>query len=433
MPLSTGGYPTSHDKEGKKLKGLLIFRLFLRDLKKQRKRITLTLMAIVWGTISIVMLLAFGEGFKRSLNKARHGLGKDIVVMWGGQTSIAYEGLGKGRRIRFIDEDVELLKRKVPEIEAAGGEYNRWGVSITYKKNTVSERVNGIYPCYEDMRAHYPQRGGRFINHLDMQYKRRVVFLGHKLKERLFGNEDAVGKTIVLNDVPFTVIGVMIEKMQMGMYNGPDWDKATIPATTFKTVWGHKYLQNIVYQPRDVAQIEEVKKKISRVMGGKYRFDPEDKEALWLWDVIEGQKTFNKVLIGFQIFLGVIGGMTLLIAGVGVANIMYVAVKERTREIGIKMAMGAKRVHIMSQFLLESLIITILGGVLGVFSSMVLVKIWAAIPMEADWAQWLGKPVISLEIAVITSLILGIIGMLSGIFPSRKAASVNPVESLRYE
>ncbi|MGB2806017.1 MAG: ABC transporter permease [Candidatus Zixiibacteriota bacterium] len=415
------------------MKGLLIFRLFLRDLKKQRKRITLTLMAIVWGTISIVMLLAFGEGFKRSLNKARHGLGKDIVVMWGGQTSIAYEGLGKGKRIRFIDEDVELLKKKVPEIEAAGGEYNRWGVSITYNKNTVSERVNGVYPCYEDMRAHYPQRGGRFINHLDMQYKRRVVFLGHKLKERLFGNEDAVGKTIVLNDVPFTVIGVMIEKMQMGMYNGPDWDKATIPATTFKTVWGHKYLQNIVYQPRDIAQIEEVKKKISRVMGGKYRFDPEDKEALWLWDVIEGQKTFNKVLVGFQIFLGVIGGMTLLIAGVGVANIMYVAVKERTREIGIKMAMGAKRVHIMSQFLLESLIITILGGALGVFSSMLLVKIWAAIPMEADWAQWLGKPVISLEIAVITSLILGIIGMLSGIFPSRRAASVNPVESLRYE
>ncbi|MGB2769347.1 MAG: ABC transporter permease, partial [Candidatus Zixiibacteriota bacterium] len=308
-----------------------------------------------------------------------------------------------------------------------------WGVSITYNKNTVSERVNGVYPCYEDMRAHYPQRGGRFINHLDMQYKRRVVFLGHKLKERLFGNEDAVGKTIVLNDVPFTVIGVMIEKMQMGMYNGPDWDKATIPATTFKTVWGHKYLQNIVYQPRDIAQIEEVKKKISRVMGGKYRFDPEDTEALWLWDVIEGQKTFNKVLVGFQIFLGVIGGMTLLIAGVGVANIMYVAVKERTREIGIKMAMGAKRVHIMSQFLLESLIITILGGALGVFSSMLLVKIWAAIPMEADWAQWLGKPVISLEIAVITSLILGIIGMLSGIFPSRRAASVNPVESLRYE
>jgi putative ABC transport system permease protein len=415
------------------MKGLLIFRLFLRDLKKQRKRITLTLMAIVWGTISIVMLLAFGEGMKRSLTRAQHGMGKDIVVMWGGQTSIPFQGLGKGRRIRFVDEDIEFLKKKVPEIEAAGGEYNRWGASITYKKNTVSERVNGIYPCYEDMRAHYAEMGGRFINDLDMKSKRRVVFLGNKLKERLFGNEDAVGKTVIIDNIPFTVIGVMIEKMQMGMYNGPDWDKATIPATTFKTIWGYEYLQNIVYQPRDPDQIEQVKKKVSKVMGGKYKFDPEDKEALWLWDVIEGQKTFNKVLVGFHIFLGIIGGMTLLIAGVGVANIMYVAVKERTREIGIKMAMGAKRLHIMSQFLLESLIITILGGALGVFCCVVIVKIWAAIPLEADWAQWLGKPVISLEIAVITSLILGVIGMLSGIFPSRKAASVDPVESLRYE
>jgi len=415
------------------MKGLLIFRLFLRDLKKQRKRIILTIMAITWGTISIVMLMAFGEGLKRSLNKARHGMGKDIVVMWGGQTSIPYQGLGKGRRIRFNDEDVELLKKKVPELEAVSGEYARWGVSLTYQKNTVSELVTGVYPSFEDMRAHYPQMGGRFINDLDMQYKRRVVFLGNKLKERLFGKEDAVGKTIIMNNIPFTVIGVMIEKMQMGMYGGPDWDKATIPATTFKAIFGHKYLNVIVYQPKDPLQIEAVKKKISEVIGGKYRFDPEDTEALWEWDVIEGQKVFNKVLMGFQIFFGILGGMTLLIAGVGVANIMYVAVKERTREIGIKMALGAKRLHIMSQFLLESLLITIMGGALGVISSVIIVKIWSAIPMEADWMQWLGKPTISLQIAVITSLILGAIGMLSGIFPSRKAASVNPVESLRYE
>ncbi len=415
------------------MKGFLIFRLFLRDLKKQRKRITLTLMAIVWGTISIVMLLAFGEGVKRSLNKARHGLGKDIVVMWGGQTSVPYQGLGKGRRIRFVDEDIEFLKKKVPELEEVGGEYNRWGVSMTYKENTVSERVNGVYPCYEEMRAHYSQAGGRFINDLDMEYRRRVVFLGHKLKERLFGPRDAVGQIVIIDNIPFTVIGVMIDKIQMGMYNGPDWDKATIPATTFKAMWGHKYLQNMVYQPKDPEQIEAVKKEVSKILGGKYKFDPEDSEALWEWDVIEGQKVFNRMLVGFQIFLGIIGGMTLLIAGIGVANIMYVAIKERTREIGVKMAMGAKRLHIMSQFLLESLIITILGGVLGVFSSVVIVKIWGAIPLEADWAQWLGKPVISLEIAVVTSLILGIIGMLSGIFPSRRAASVDPVESLRYE
>jgi putative ABC transport system permease protein len=149
--------------------------------------------------------------------------------------------------------------------------------------------------------------------------------------------------------------------------------------------------------------------------------------------VIEGQKIFGKVFLGFQIFLGLIGGMTLLIAGVGVANIMYVAVKERTREIGIKMALGAKRFHIMSQFLLESLLIAVLGGALGVILSVIIIKIWGAIPVKADWMQWLGKPIFSLQVAVITAVILGTIGILSGIFPSRKAASVNPVESLRYE
>lgn len=391
-------------------------------------------MAIAWGTISIVLLLSFGEGVKRALNKARHGLGEDIVIMWGGQTSIPYQGLGKGRRIRFVDEDVALLKKRIPGIGSISGEYVRWGVSLTYKKNTVSERVTGVYPAFKDMRAHYAEIGGRFIDELDMKSKKRVVFLGNELKERLFGKEeDAIGKTIILNNIPFTVIGVMVKKLQMGMYYGPDWDKSSIPATTFEAIFGHKYLHNIVYKPKDSAKTEDVKKEIQEVLGAKYRFDPEDDKALSLWDVIEGQKIFNKVLLGFHIFLGIIGGMTLLIAGVGVANIMYVAVKERTREIGIKMALGAKRFQIMSQFLLESLLIAILGGGLGIMISIIIVRIWSAIPVQADWMQWLGKPVISLEIAVITAVILGAIGILSGIFPSRKAATVNPVESLRYE
>jgi len=166
-------------------------------------------MAIAWGTISIVLLLSFGEGVKRALNKARHGLGDDIVIMWGGQTSIPYQGLGKGRRIRFVDEDVALLKKRIPGIGSISGEYVRWGVSLTYKKNTVSERVTGVYPAFRDMRAHYAEIGGRFIDELDMKSKKRVVFLGNELKERLFGKEeDAIGKTIILNNIPFTVIQI---------------------------------------------------------------------------------------------------------------------------------------------------------------------------------------------------------------------------------
>ena len=415
------------------MKSFLIFRLFFRDLKKQRKKITLTTLAIAWGTFSIVMLLAFGEGLKRQMSKAHHGLGKGIVIMWGGQTTIPYQGLGKGRRIRFTEEDVELLKKRIPDIKNVGGEYSRWGVSLTYCKKTLTERVNGLYPCYEEMRTHYPDRGGRFVNDLDLKYRKRVVFLGNNLKQRLMGDEEAVGKIILVNNIPFTVIGVMTEKLQMGMYGGPDEDKASIPATTFKAIWGHNYFNVLVYQVKDPDQADQVEKKVYKVLGAKHKFDPEDERALSIWDAVNQEKEFNKGIVGITIFLGVIGGMTLLIAGVGVANIMYAAVKHRTREIGIKMALGAKKKDVMSQFILESLIIAFFGGGVGIVFTSLVVKILQAIPVEQEGLQFLGKPTISWDVMIVTILILGLVGLLSGFFPSRRAATVNPVESLRYE
>ncbi|MDH4223225.1 MAG: ABC transporter permease [candidate division Zixibacteria bacterium] len=415
------------------MKGFLFLKLFLRDFKKQRKKITLTTLAIAWGTFSIVMLLAFGEGLNKQLTKANHGLGEGIVIIWGGQTTMPYQGLGKGRRINFTEEDVELLKARIPEIKNVGGEYTRWEVPMSYGKNSVTEMITGLYPCYEEMRSHYPDKGGRFINELDLQYKKRVVFLGNGLKERLLGKEEAVGKTIIINNIPFTVIGVMQDKLQMGAYGEPDKDKASIPATTFKTIWGYKYFNNLVYQIKDLERAEEVKKEVYKVLGVKHKFNPEDERALSIWDVIENEKVFNKVMLGISIFMGIIGGMTLLIAGIGVANIMYATVKQRTREIGIKMALGAKKKDIMSQFILESLIIAFLGGGVGIVLTSIVVKILQAIPIESEGLQFLGKPTISWGIMIITIIILGMVGLFSGFFPSRKAASVNPVESLRYE
>ncbi|HVP35533.1 MAG TPA: ABC transporter permease [Terriglobales bacterium] len=415
------------------MKGFLFLRLFLRDFKRQRKKMTLTTLAIAWGTFSIVMLLAFGEGLNRQLTKAKHGLGEGIVIMWGGQTTIPYQGLGKGRRIRFTEEDVELIKARIPEIKNVGGEYTRWGVPMSYGKRSVTEMITGLYPCYEEMRSHYPDKRGRFINELDLQYKRRVVFLGNGLKERLLGKEEAVGKTIIINNIPFTVIGVMQDKLQMGAYGGMDKDKASIPATTFKTIWGHEYFNNLVYQPGNLEKAEETKKRVYQVLGAKHKFDPKDVRALSIWDVIEDEKIFNKILLGFSIFMGVIGGMTLLIAGVGVANIMYAAVKQRTREIGVKMALGAKKKDIMSQFILESLIIAFLGGGIGILFTTIVIRILQAIPVKSEGLQFLGKPTISWDIMIITIIILGMVGLFSGFFPSRRAATVNPVESLRYE
>lgn len=410
-----------------------IINVFVRDFRKQKKRLTLTLVALAWGTISIMLLLGFGEGLGRQMAINRKGLGEGIAILWGGQTSIPFHGLGKGRPIHLYAEDVPYLKESVPGIRYIGGEYHRWGVRIKYKDVDLSEHISGCVPEFEQMRSYIPEIGGRMINATDIAEKRRVVFLGHDLKQRIFGDEDAVGKIISLNNIPFTVIGVMIDKMQMGSYSGSDSDLGAIPNTTFKAIYGDPYLDNIVYRPYDIDHIKDVEKEILKAMGARYKFDPNDESALSVWDVASGAKQFSNLMLGIKIFLGIIGGLTLLIASVGVANIMYVSIKERTREIGIKMAVGARRSLILSQFLLEAILITFGGGFFGMSVSYILTEAFKRIPVDSDAINFMGKPTISWEIGLVVVIILGTMGLLSGFFPAMKAASTRPSESLRYE
>jgi len=415
------------------MKILYLFRLFYRELKRQKKRITLTIFALAWGTFSIVVLLAFGEGLNRQMIKSTHGLGEGICIVFSGQTSKPYQGLGKGRVIRLQEEDVELLQSRVSGIELISPENDRYRNNMTYGRKSLSERVIGIYPHFEDLRGYFPQRNSRFINDLDLKNKRRVVFLGTELKKRLFGEEDAVGKTILINRIPFLVIGVMMDKMQNSMYNGPDVDKAAIPFSTFRTIYGDKYLQRLIYRPRDISQSEAVKKEVYKVLSQKYKFDPTDKQALNIWDMVEEEKLMKNIFLGLEIFMGVIGALTLIVAGVGVANIMYVSAKKRTKEIGIKMALGAKKRYVLLQFVSEALMIAFIGGTAGIMLSFIIVELFHVIPFEGEVADILAHPVISFNIMILTALLLGVIGFLAGIFPARKAASSNPVEALRYE
>jgi len=411
----------------------IIYNVFIRDFRKQKKRITLTVLALGWGTVSIMLLLGFGEGLHRQMTINSKGLGEGIAIMWGGQTSIPYKGMGKGRRIRLFADDVQYLKEKIPEIKEIGGQYDRWGVKLKYGDNLVSEHVCGVPPNYEQMRNLIPERGGRMINDLDVKLRRRVAFLGNDLKERLLGDEGAVGKQVLMNGIPFTVVGVMKEKLQNSSYHGPDENIFFISPTTFVAIFGDPYLDNIVYQLRDPNENEIVERKVFETMGAKYKFDPEDDRALSIWDTVAGSREFNNIMFGIQVFMGIIGGLTLLIAGVGVANIMYVSIKERTREIGIKMAVGARRSYILIQFLLEALLITFFGGVGGMAVSYVLTEGFKRMPIESDVLNFLGRPTISFEIGLIVIVILSVMGILSGLFPAMRAASVNPVESLRYE
>ena len=417
----------------------LITKLFFRELKSQKLRMSLTMAAIIWGTLSITMLLAFGEGLKNQLAINQKGLGDGIMIIWGGQTEKTFKGLPRGRPIRFREDVIPYINKHIPELEAASGEFITWGREITYGNKSVNNKVNGVSPDYEIMRSLYAEKGGRFFNKLDMEEKRRVAFIGNELRDDLFGKPgtpgyvDPVGEVIEISDIQFTVIGVMQEKMQMGMYSGPDWNTAFIPRTTFGTIFTRRILSNLVIKPRDIGQAEYIKERLYDILSSKYQFDPDDSRALSIWDVIENAEVMRKVMIGMQIFFGVIGGLTLLVAGVGVANIMYVAVRERTAEIGVKMAMGAKRGQVMVQFMLEALLIAGIGGAIGMFLSFSIAGILGSIPMESDAIKWLGKPTISVPIAITTISVLAVIGLVSGFFPARRAASVNPVESLRYE
>jgi putative ABC transport system permease protein len=410
----------------------LVWRLFRADLGHQTKRIVLTVLAIAWGTLSIVILLSFGEGLKRAFAKGTRGMGEGIAVVWPGNTTRAYMGLPSGRAIPLKEEDPDILRGRIPEIEALSVELAR-RVPVTVGAKTINARVRGVEPEFGDLRNLRPRPGGRFLNGPDLAEKRRVVFLGEELARDLLGGEDVVGKTVQINQSAFVVVGVAQKKIQMGMYNGPDSNQATIPATTFKSMYTDARIENLVYRPVTLQAGDTAKAQVYRVMGAKYHFDPEDTRSLGIWDTRENQRITDNIAFGIQIFLGIIGGLTLLVGGMGVANIMYAVVKERTREIGVKMALGAKQRQVMLPFVLEALLMTVLGGAVGTVVSLGLIALIAALPLEGEAFAFMGRPTFSPAIAFATATVLGLVGSFAGFFPARSAASVNPAVSLRYE
>lgn len=410
----------------------LVWSLFRQDAGHNRKRMLLTVIAIGWGTLSIVMLLSFGEGMKRAFHKGTRGMGENIGVLWPGSTTRAYAGMGSGRTIQFQDEDGEMLLARIPSLAAVSREYSRRR-GLTAGTKTVNARVRGVDPSFGEIRNHVPQPGGRFINEADMKEKRRVIFLGEELAQDLFGTQSIVGREVTINQSVFTIIGVAQKKTMMGMYSGPDKNQAAIPATTFRSMYTDARVGNFIYLPTSLETADLAKSEIYRVLAAKYRFDPEDRRALSIWDTRDNQRITDNIALGIQMFLGIIGALTLFVGGMGVANIMYAVVKERTREIGIKMALGAKARQVMAPFVLESMVITGFGGVLGTAVSLSIITIIAMLPLQGEAFDLMGKPTFSPAIAIATSLILGAVGMFAGYFPARRAASINPAESLRYE
>ncbi|HKJ46909.1 MAG TPA: ABC transporter permease [Balneolales bacterium] len=407
---------------------LVTLQQFFQDLKAQKLRSSLTITGITWGTVSVVVLLAFGVGLQKQSRKNMHGMGKGIVIVFGNKTTKPFQGYPDGRRIHLRMNDVSIIKKQIPEIKKISAEFRNHNVKVHVGTNITSPTIVGCNSEYSDMRNVIPQEGGRFINRIDMEKRRRVVVLGDEIKGRLFGDKKAVGKQVYVGNSLFTVIGVMKHKVQNSSYGGRDESSLFIPITTYHSLFGDNNLNNIVYQMTNPKIAEQVKTHIRDILGHIHKFDPTDKDAISIWDTNQMDKFLMYFFMGFNIFMGIIGSFTLTVGGIGVANIMFIVVKEKTREIGIKRSVGATSRSIMFQFFFESFLIVAIGAILGMIISVLLVDAVSLLPIK----QYVGNPSISPVVLIATITLLMIISLLAGFFPARKAGKLEPVECLRY-
>src|SRR5438128_9758847 len=233
----------------------VVLHLFLRSARLQKKRATLTIASIAWGTVTILLLLAFGEGLKRQFSRNERAMGENLAIHWPGETSKVWKGLPEGRPIRPRIDDIAMLQERLPECQV-WGEMRNSRTNMTYGRKTVNGQVSGVNWIYGDPRKHYARAGGRFLNARDEEEKRRVAFLGYELAEDIFGKEEPVGRTLLVNNSPFTVIGVMQKKTQTSAYGGQDKDHAVIPITTFRAVFGRDRLWVLVIHTRRSEEME---------------------------------------------------------------------------------------------------------------------------------------------------------------------------------
>jgi putative ABC transport system permease protein len=404
-----------------------VWREFFADLRAQKLRTSLTVLGIAWGTVAVVVLLAFGVGLERQTRKRFHGLGDRIVILFGGRTTKAFAGFGTGRPIRLTLEDVPILAREVSEIEHISPEFITRSARVRRGVKAAAPAVTGILPVYGLMRNIIAEAGGRFINDQDVAERRRVAVLGDELAKLLFGDASAVGQQVFLGDTPFTIVGVMRPKLQNSSYQQRDKDRVFIPATTQYALFGDRFLNNIVYRAKAPELTKAAERRVYETLGRRYRFDPTDKDALGFWDTSEWETRFSKMFVAFHVFFAIVGSFTLLVGGIGVANIMYIVVRERTREIGVRRAVGATRADIMRQFFAEALMIVALGATLGLALSLGLVVALGALPIK----EFVGVPTISAPVLAATLTLLALVAFAAGLMPARRAAALDPVEALR--
>jgi putative ABC transport system permease protein len=419
---------------------LELMRQTFSTFRAHKMRTFLTMFGIIWGISSVIILVGLGLGFSKDQHRRMETLGKDLVIMWGGRTSAQAGGLAAGREIPLNVTDAQLIKQQCYLVKAVSPELRR-SVPEVSAFNQANRSVVGMWPEYQDFRS-LKVAEGRLITQADEDQGARVAVLGYAARKQLFNGQPAVGAHLSILGWPYTVVGVLEEKKQNSNYSGPDNDNLYAPISAVardmpppendqgqKRTIQRGWVNDIVFEVANAEEHEEAVMQVRRALGRVHHFEADDKDALFIWDTMEGAKLVSRIFDVITIFFTCVAIVTLCLGGIGVMNIMLVSVSERTREIGMRKAIGATKADILRQFFTEAAMLTVFSGAVGLTVGIGLCLGMGAIPLP----DFVPHPIISSLSLVASVLTLSLITVTAGVYPAQRAAAMEPIESLRYE